>query len=72
MDFFISNIKFINDYFTEKFKDKALAGGYLAINKNTLEDIPFIEVLVYGRQILMGMMLNYLMKKINILKRIAC
>lgn len=36
------NSKFINDYFTEKFKDKALAGGYLAINKNTLEDIPFI------------------------------
>lgn len=36
------NSKFINDYFTEKFKDKALAGGYLAINKNTLEEIPFI------------------------------
>ncbi|MGB0981854.1 MAG: DUF7149 domain-containing protein, partial [Winogradskyella sp.] len=39
----ILNSKFINNYFTEKFKDKALAGGYLAINKNTIEKIPFIE-----------------------------
>ena len=44
--FFLSailNSKFINDYFTEMFKDKALAGGYLAINKNTIEKIPYIE-----------------------------
>jgi adenine-specific DNA-methyltransferase len=39
----ILNSKFISNYFNEKFKDKALAGGYLAINKNTLEEIPFIE-----------------------------
>jgi len=37
------NSKFINDYFAQKFKDKALSGGYLAINKNTIEDIPYIE-----------------------------
>ena len=39
----VLNSRFINSYFTEKFKDKALAGGYLAINKNTIEKIPFIE-----------------------------
>ncbi|MBE7628856.1 DUF7149 domain-containing protein [Tenacibaculum piscium] len=39
----ILNSKFITNYFTEKFKDKALAGGYLAINKNTIEQIPFIN-----------------------------
>ena len=38
----ILNSKFISYYFNEKFKDKALAGGYLAINKNTIENIPFI------------------------------
>ena len=37
------NSKFVNNYFTERFKDKALAGGYLAINKNTIEEIPYIE-----------------------------
>ena len=37
------NSKFVNNYFSEKFKDKALAGGYLAINKNTIEEIPYIE-----------------------------
>jgi hypothetical protein len=39
----ILNSKFISYYFGEKFKDKALAGGYLAINKNTIEQIPFIK-----------------------------
>ncbi|MFY7811565.1 MAG: TaqI-like C-terminal specificity domain-containing protein, partial [Flavobacterium sp.] len=39
----ILNSKFINNYFSEKFKDKSLAGGYLAINKNTIEEIPYIK-----------------------------
>ncbi len=39
----ILNSKFINSYFSEKFKDKALAGGYLAINKNTIEEIPYVK-----------------------------
>ncbi len=39
----ILNSKFISYYFAEKFKDKALAGGYLAINKNTIEQIPFVN-----------------------------
>ncbi|MFN6340761.1 MAG: Eco57I restriction-modification methylase domain-containing protein [Bacteroidota bacterium] len=39
----ILNSKFISYYFKEMFKDKALAGGYLAINKNTIEDIPYLK-----------------------------
>jgi hypothetical protein len=39
----ILNSKFISQYFQEKFKEKSLAGGYLAINKNTIEEIPFIN-----------------------------
>ena len=39
----ILNSKFITRYFSEKFKDKALAGGYLALNKNTIEEIPYIK-----------------------------
>lgn len=38
----ILNSKFISFYFTRKFRDKELAGGYLAINKNTIEQIPYI------------------------------
>jgi hypothetical protein len=38
----ILNSKFTSHYFKIKFKDKALAGGYLAINKNTLQELPFI------------------------------
>ena len=37
------NSKFISNYFSTMFKDKALAGGYLAINKNTIEEIPYIK-----------------------------
>lgn len=40
----VVNSRFITDYFTEKFKDKTLSGGYLAINKNTIEEIPFVRV----------------------------
>jgi hypothetical protein len=38
----ILNSKFISFYFTRMFRDKMLAGGYLAINKNTIEEIPYI------------------------------
>lgn len=38
----ILNSKFISFYFTKKFRDKELSGGYLAINKNTIEQIPYI------------------------------
>ena len=40
----ILNSKFISYYFKVKFKDKTLSGGYLAINKNTIQDIPFVDI----------------------------
>jgi len=39
----ILNSKFISFYFTKKFREKELSGGYLAINKNTIEQIPWIN-----------------------------
>jgi adenine-specific DNA-methyltransferase len=39
----ILNSKFISFYFTNKFREKELSGGYLAINKNTIEQIPWIN-----------------------------
>ncbi|MCO6147385.1 Eco57I restriction-modification methylase domain-containing protein [Flavobacterium sp. NRK1] len=38
------NSKFYSYYFRKKFKDKHLAGGYLAINKSTIEEFPLIEM----------------------------
>jgi hypothetical protein len=38
------NSKFMTFYISTKFKDKHLAGGYLAINKSTLEKLPIVEV----------------------------
>jgi hypothetical protein len=37
------NSKYLSYYMTIKYKDKHLAGGYLAINKSTIEGLPFIE-----------------------------
>lgn len=36
------NSKYTSWYLRNKFKDKHLAGGYLAINKTTIEQLPFI------------------------------
>jgi len=36
----ILNSKYLTYYFRQKFKDKHLAGGYLAINKSTIEQFP--------------------------------
>lgn len=38
----ILNSKLLTWYLNTMFKDKHLAGGYLAINKNTIEQLPFI------------------------------
>jgi adenine-specific DNA-methyltransferase len=38
----ILNSKYVTYYMINKFKDKHLAGGYLAINKSTIEQIPMI------------------------------
>lgn len=37
------NSSYLSYYLTTKFKDKHLAGGYLAINKSTIEQLPLIE-----------------------------
>jgi len=39
----ILNSKFLTYYLRIMFKDKHLAGGYLAINKSTLEQLPLVE-----------------------------
>jgi hypothetical protein len=38
----ILNSKYLSYYLNVKFKDKHLAGGYLAINKSTLEKLPLV------------------------------
>lgn len=38
------NSRFMTFYLSVKFKDKHLAGGYLAINKSTLERLPIVDV----------------------------
>ena len=35
------NSKYTSYYLMNKFRDKHLAGGYLAINKSTIEQLPF-------------------------------
>lgn len=39
----ILNSKYLSFYFRNKFKDKHLAGGYLAINKSTIEEFPILK-----------------------------
>lgn len=40
----ILNSKFMTYYLLKEFADKHLAGGYLAINKSTLEQLPIISI----------------------------
>ncbi len=40
----ILNSSFMTNYVTSKFRDKHLAGGYLAINKNMIEQFPIVEI----------------------------
>ena len=39
----VLNSKFLTYYINIRFKDKHLAGGYLAINKSTLEKLPLVK-----------------------------
>ena len=39
----VLNSKFLTYYFRQEFKHKHLAGGYLAINKSTLEQLPIVK-----------------------------
>lgn len=40
----ILNSKYLSYYLNIKFKDKHLAGGYLAINKSTIEALPMVDI----------------------------
>lgn len=40
----ILNSKYLTHYFQIKFKDKHLAGGYLAINKSTIQEFPLVDI----------------------------
>lgn len=40
----VLNSKYLTYYFLIKFKDKHLAGGYLAINKSTIEQFPLVNI----------------------------
>jgi len=48
----ILNSKYLTYYFKHKFKDKHLAGGYLAINKSTIEQFPLVKVTILCENIL--------------------
>ncbi len=39
----ILNSKFLTNYIFKKFRDKHLAGGYLAVNKNNIEQFPLVQ-----------------------------
>ncbi len=38
----LSHSRFLSYYLNVKFQDKHLAGGYLAINKSTVEELPLV------------------------------
>ena len=38
------NSKYMTYFFQNKFKDKHLAGGYLGINKSTIEELPLVDI----------------------------
>jgi hypothetical protein len=40
----VLNSRYLSHYLNIKFKDKHLAGGYLAINKSTLEELPIVKI----------------------------
>ena len=40
----VLNSQYTTDYMLNVFKDKHLAGGYLAINKSTIEELPFPSI----------------------------
>ena len=46
----VLNSKVVTEYLTKEFYDKHLAGGYLAINKSTIEQILLPKDISYGEQ----------------------
>jgi adenine-specific DNA-methyltransferase len=64
----ILNSKYLTYYFINKFKDKHLAGGYLAINKSTIEQFPIVKPSSSCEFILKNLSITiHLLKKQNIL-----
>ena len=61
------NSKFYSFYFKKKFKDKHLAGGYLAINKSTIEEFPLIEIRNINQSIidLLSQIIHYFNSDLN-------
>ncbi len=51
----VLNSSFLTNYFREEFKHKHLAGGYLAINKSTLEELPIVEPNAQTEKLLAGL-----------------
>lgn len=60
----ILNSKYLSYYLNIKFKDKHLAGGYLAINKSTLEALPLVDISLDFQK-----KLSFLVEQIFLLKR---
>lgn len=51
----VLNSTFISDYLREMFRHKQLAGGYLAINKSTIEQLPMVDQETLARTELTGL-----------------
>jgi len=61
----ILNSKFLSFYLNVKFKDKHLAGGYLAINKTTIEQMPLIKVPLSQQQPIINLIDQIILAKHN-------
>ena len=61
----ILNSKFLSYHFKIKFKDKHLAGGYLAVNKSTIEELPLVDISHEFQK-----KMSYISKKIHLQKRL--
>ena len=46
----VLNSKYLSYYLNTKFRDKHLAGGYLAINKSTIEQLPLVKIDEYKQK----------------------
>lgn len=57
------NAKYTSHYLRTKFEDKHLAGGYLAINKSTIEQLPFISAAPEQQQPIVDLVDAILAKK---------
>ena len=61
----ILNSKYLSYYLNVKFKDKHLAGGYLAINKTTIEQLPLVKAQPSKEQTIIDIVDRILLHKLN-------